>query len=551
MSAPAVLKSLDGLPPVQRCLSDSEIRIGEAARREMAVLGCGGDRGAKEAILVVAEPLTPALQVALRDLRSRVRQRGYDVIAEFRAAPGLVPLIYQRLAEGQASLEGEGRTAAQETFDHLVEQAGELGASDIHLVIRPASASILFRIHGELSAVTQWTRERATEVASCAYNTLAEVRDVTWDPSRRQDANIARGIGGRVHRLRYAHAPLYPDGVHVVLRLLSSGRGFAFAPSLQHLGYDDGQAAAIEAMVAEPSGIVVISGETGSGKSTTLANLMHLLMTREGGGLTILTVEDPPEYEVPGVLQTPVVRSRDDAERGVDPYAEAIRSAMRRDPDLLMIGEIRDLPTAVLAAQAAQSGHPVLTTVHASRALDIVGRLEGLGATLANNPINRALLCAPRFLSGLIHQVLVPVLCEHCSTPFAVAAAAGRIEAGLAARVAAVLDDTAGVRVRGTGCGRCRAGVKGRTVCAEVITPDAELRQLLRDGRDQEAFDYWVGQRAGEGGGYSIWAHALAKLRAGVVAPADLESCLGRLRLESGSGRRPPRAVAAAARGGR
>jgi type II secretory ATPase GspE/PulE/Tfp pilus assembly ATPase PilB-like protein len=203
---------------------------------------------------------------------------------------------------------------------------------------------------------------------------------------------------------------------------------------------------------------------------------------------------------------------------------------MRRDPDVLMIGEIRDIDTTVLAAQCAQSGHPVLTTVHASRALDIIARLEGMGAALANNSVNRALLCAPRFIAGLIHQVLVPVLCQHCSLPFYQEVEAGRVEQRLGDRVRAAVNPD-GVRVRGGGCEHCRGGVTGRTVCAEVITPDAKLRELLLERRDQAAFDYWL-----TAGGYSIWSHALDKLQAGVVSPRDLEGALGRIRREASDG---------------
>jgi len=278
-----------------------------------------------------------------------------------------------------------------------------------------------------METVAHWTSGQALAMCACAYTVLAEIRDTTWVPDRQQDANFAHLIQGRLHRIRYSHKPIYPEGVQVVLRILSTGKGFAFVPTLQHLGYSDEQAETIRAMMAEPSGVLVISGETGSGKSTTLANLMNLLLKSAGGAVSLQTVEDPPEYEVPGAIQSPVIHSRDDQERGMNPYVATIRSAMRCDPDILVIGEIRDLETARLAASAAESGHPVLTTVHASRALGIIPRLEGLGSTLPNNPVNRALLCGPQFISGLIHQTLIPVLCDACSVPFRQAVDVGTV----------------------------------------------------------------------------------------------------------------------------
>jgi general secretion pathway protein E len=531
--APLKLKALTDLPPVlTRCLSDGDIRIGDAARKEMVLL----ESGLQQAVLILADRLSPQGANSVRDLKARAAEKGYRLQAVYQADPGLIPLIYQRFGAAAAVTAAEVDSEAQRRFDELVLRAGAEGASDIHVILRRDHAEIRFRIHGELETVAQWTAGQTAEMCACAYNVLAGIRDVTWDPSRRQDANMTRLIQGREYRLRYAHKPIYPEGTQVVLRLLSTGGGVQFAPSLQHLGYNEAQVDAIEGMVAEPSGVIVISGETGSGKSTTLANLMHLLLENSGGTISLQTVEDPPEYVVPGVIQGPVLHSRDDRERGLNPFVEAIKGAMRTDPDILMIGEIRDLDTAVLAAQIAQSGHPVLSTVHARRALGIVERLEGMGAATPNNPINRALLCAPGFLAGLIHQTLIPVLCGHCARPFGEALAQGQVPPGLDARVRAVAgrDGLAPIRVRGPGCPACRKGIRGRTVCAEVVAPEAELLDLLRERRDREAFDHWLGA----GGGYSIRDHAIDKMCAGLLSPVDVEAYLGRLRLESKAAKR-------------
>jgi general secretion pathway protein E len=539
----AKLKSLADLPQdVRRALSDSEIRIPETARSEVVLLECSLQR----AVLVLAEHLSGLAASAVRDLRARAGQKGYVITAEYRADAGLIPLIYQQFGVGAASGAVEVRTEAQRRFDDLVIRAAESGASDIHVLLREDHAEISFRINGDLERMAQWTVAQATEMCACAYNVLGGIRDVTWDPSSRQDAAIARTLQGRPYRLRYAHKPIYPDGTQVVLRLLSTGGAFKFAPSLQHLGYSEAQAETIEWMVAEPAGVIVISGTTGSGKSTTLANLMHLLVERSGGTISLQTVEDPPEYVVPGVLQGPVIHSRDDRERGTNPFVEAIKGAMRTDPDILMIGEIRDLDTAVLVAQVAQSGHPVLTTVHAQRALGIVARLEGMGATSPNNPIHRTLLCSPGFITGLIQQTLIPVLCPQCSVPWSKAINQGEVDAGLQARVMAVAGERLErIRLRGMGCDACRKGVRGRTVCAEVIAPDPTLLGLLGANRDQEAFDYWLG---GEFGGYSMRDHALDKMRAGLLSPLDVEAYLGRLRTETrGAKRKEPKRLRLAA----
>ena len=306
--------------------------------------------------------------------------------------------------------------------------------------------------------------------------------------------------------------------------------------SLCKLGYNSIQADAILAMIAEPSGMLVISGETGSGKSTTLANLTHILLVQSNDSISLQTVEDPPEYEVPGAIQTPVIHSRDDRDNRVNPYVEAIKSAMRCDPDIIVVGEIRDFDTARLAAAASESGHPVMTTLHASRALNIIARMSGFGASMPLNPVNRALLCGPQFLSGLVHQTLIPVLCGKCSVPFIDAVKAGRVDDGLVTRVTVVSGgDMERIRMRGAGgkCPHCRKGIVGRTVCAEIIIPDSKILKLLLENRDQEAFDTWL-----ENGGYSIRDHAIDKMMDGILSPTDIEANLGRLKLESKAARR-------------
>ena len=148
-----------------------------------------------------------------------------------------------------------------------------------------------------------------------------------------------------------------------------------------------------------------MAGGVGSGKSTSIVGILHEELEMHQSRLRIITVEDPPERVIPGATQVPVVRKRGTA--AGDEFSFAIRGALRCDPDTLMVGEIRDLQSAVLAIKFAQSGHRVYTTVHASTALGIVGRLVGLG-------VDSTLLCMPDVLKGLIFQTLVPQLCPSC-----------------------------------------------------------------------------------------------------------------------------------------
>lgn len=502
------------LDPEFNMLAAFDQRLPAHARADVCVV-----RSATRHLILVTDPVSAKNQVVLNEVERRMTAA--DIHPEIRRLPaGGVTESRDELA-AKAEVTGDmEKFEAQLRFESLLIEATALGASDIHLTIQDQT-TIQVRVHGEIMDLGTWSRQEGTETASVAYSVLGGITDVTFDPARRQDANVAFAVGDRKFLLRYSHAPIYPEGLHLGIRILIAGKAYQFAPSLAALGYTETQCRLIEEISMEPSGLLIISGETGSGKSTTLANLLHGKVVQSDGRIVILTVEDPPEYAIPGVRQSPVGTGRAGDANG---FVGALRSAMRRDPDILMIGEIRDLDTAVLAAQCAQSGHLVFSTVHASRALNIPARMAGLGAAMPTNPVTRAVIAAPGFLAGLIHQVLVPILCTACKVPLSLEA----VDPRLIQRLESVALDPATLSVRGSGCERCRGqGVQGRTVCAEVILPTPSLRKLLLEGRDEEAFQEWL-----KDGGYSIWHHAIDLIRGGEVSPEDVEEALGVIRRE-------------------
>jgi hypothetical protein len=219
----------EGLPPD---IAAGLIAVSGPVRREMALL-----QGEAGVLLVRVQNLSAAGLHALRDLRTRAEARGSPVAGECVAVSGLMPLLYQHFADfGKAAALSAREEAtpttsdseAQQAFEDLVFQAGESGASDIHVIIRRDRAEIQFRIHGEIEDTAHWTVQQAESMCACAYTVLAKIRDVTWVPDRPQDANFAHTIRGRLHRIRYSHKPIYPQGVHVVMRILSTGKGFTF-----------------------------------------------------------------------------------------------------------------------------------------------------------------------------------------------------------------------------------------------------------------------------------------------------------------------------------
>jgi len=271
--------------------------------------------------------------------------------------------------------------------------------------------------------------------------------------------------------------------------------------------------ATLNELAEENSGMVIISGPTGSGKSTTLERLMRQIVATNPGG-NCLSVEDPPEYRIPGLVQLPVANLKSDEDRG-HAYAEAIAAALRSDPDRIMIGEIRTRATACHAFEAVMTGHQVLTTVHANDSLGIVPRLMDIG-------VEKYKLRDPSLIRGLLAQRLVRRLCRSCRRP--VHPARANLRKDLVARLTALLPEQP-IWMPGPGCGNCRDGYQGRTVIAELATPDHILLDLMVGGEREPAMRHWVRNL----GGRPFVQHALEKIASGIVDPVQVESKVCRL----------------------
>lgn len=282
----------------------------------------------------------------------------------------------------------------------------------------------------------------------------------------------------------------------------------------------------LEFMMRSPWGVTIFAGETGSGKSTSLFTMMTDLAKWNPGSM-LFTVEDPPEYNMEqfGIAQIPVPQKKDKSD---NPFAEALRSLMRLDPDLAMVGEIRDADSAEAVVNLVRSGHKIVSTVHASGALSIIERLMTFNVDLST-------MTSRSFIAGFIAQRLAPTLCEHCKEDYH-----DRIEfdvAGLHDRIASVTTDGDTLFVRGSGCKHCNGtGIGGQTVLAEVVIPDGKLLEILRSGDFNGAYEYWRSFRQptianidGSMVGMTMLEHGILKMRAGLIAPDDLEHACGPL----------------------
>jgi general secretion pathway protein E len=297
-----------------------------------------------------------------------------------------------------------------------------------------------------------------------------------------QDGRFRVVVEGREIDLRISIVPTL-HGESVVMRLLDRAR----APlDLAELGYNPALRAQLETLLALPSGMLLVTGPTGSGKTSTLYAALQLLNSHER---KILTIEDPVEYELPGVNQIPVRPAI-----GLT-FASMLRSLLRQDPDIMLVGEIRDLETAHIAAQASLTGHLLLSTVHTNDAIGTIVRLTDMG-------LEDYLVAA--VLKGIVAQRLVRCLCPDCRSPYTAAEGA--------------------TLYRATGCENCAGtGYRGRTAIAELLMFDDVLARLIvsRAGAVE------LRKAALDGGMIDLRSDGLAKVTAGITSMDEVLRVIG------------------------
>ncbi|WP_370663308.1 GspE/PulE family protein [Massilia mucilaginosa] len=367
----------------------------------------------------------------------------------------------------------DGKTAAVLSFASVSEAASpavklvnstlydalKAGASDIHLESTAGGLAVKYRVDGVLDHATSVGGIEVAEHIISRLKVLAEL-DIA---ERRvpQDGSFRVESGGREIDLRVSIMPSI-HGEDAVIRILDKRAMIEAygALTLEALGFDAASLVSLRMLAQEAYGMLLVTGPTGSGKTTTLyAALTEIHNGRE----KIITIEDPVEYQLPGILQIPV-----NEKKGLT-FAKGLRSILRHDPDKIMVGEIRDRETAEIAVQSALTGHLVLTTVHANNVFDVFGRFTHMGI----DPY--AFVSA---LNGIWAQRLVRMNCPHCAEQFTPSDA----------ELDAVNLERADVHdylfMQGKGCGDCRGtGYKGRRSIAEILTLNDEIRELIVDKR--------------------------------------------------------------------
>jgi general secretion pathway protein E len=371
----------------------------------------------------------------------------------------------------------------------LLDRAVELRATDVHLEPFQTGLIVRLRVDGVLRTVP-------TPVGALPQAIISRIKILAGlnIAERRlpQDGAARLNIGGVAIDIRVATVPTQ-HGEAAVIRLLSKDRGLL---DIVKLGMASADKERIARLLALPHGLVVITGPTGSGKTTSLATMLNILNDKSR---KILTVEDPVEYEIHGVNQTQVKPAI-----GLT-FATALRSFLRHDPDVIMVGEVRDSETAHISVHAALTGHLVLTTLHTETAASAMPRLVDLG-------VEGFLLAST--LRGVIAQRLVRVLCDRCRRPHQLSSA------DLAAdpRYGALNFKIGDMMYEPGGCERCGGtGYRGRNGVFEIIEMNEEIRSLIGTTANSNEIE----RAALRGGMTTMLDDAVAKCRAGITSPAE------------------------------
>lgn len=370
--------------------------------------------------------------------------------------------LAEELPQTEDLLASEDDAPIIKLINAMLGEAIKEGASDIHIETFEQQLVIRFRVDGVLKEVLKPNRKLASLLVSrikvMAKLDIAEKRVP-------QDGRISLRIAGRAVDVRVSTMPS-SFGERVVLRLLDKNNARL---NLEDLGMSEQNRGHFASLIRKPHGIILVTGPTGSGKSTTLYAGMSDINSRDRN---ILTVEDPIEYEIPGIGQTQVNPKVDMT------FARGLRAILRQDPDVVMVGEIRDLETAQIAVQASLTGHLVLSTLHTNTAAGAITRMEDMG-------VEPFLLSSS--LLGVLSQRLVRTLCNNCKE--------AHIADEQECRLLGVAPNQQVTIYRPVGCEECNHnGYRGRTGIHEMLVVDETVRELIHNGKGEQAVEKYVRQ---------------------------------------------------------
>ncbi|WP_411566808.1 GspE/PulE family protein (plasmid) [Pseudomonas orientalis] len=475
-----------------------------------------GDLGNREAVVLVSEQLLgKPLHV---DTRQKLIAASYAIAFERIAHVSVITDLNKAMNSNGAD---DKASDAKALIEELIHAAIDDPSTDIHLCCREKTGMALFRVHSRIYPNHQYGVEQSEQIASYLFTHMSEPKTRSHNTfsleNKSMSCMIKTRVKGTEYKLRYKYIRMV-DGWDVVIRLLPAETQNEQNQTLESSGYEVSQAKLLAQCVSRSIGLIAILGPTGSGKSTTLKICMEADPNRMQRKR--YSVEDPVEYKIYAVSQISI--QRDDHEDKLDSIKAlngTLLDVLRGDPDDVMVGETRDASTASIVADFVMTGHKLYTTLHTSTAFGAILRLNRLG-------LDRHILADRQFLSALVFQRLLPVMCDHCKVPASAVLAPEKMQL-LEAKYH--LDTAKIFCSKENGCSHCKGrGITGSTVVAEIVAPDKVIRQFIAEGKDEQAETYWRESRKSpfddpDMTGKTAYEHALYKISQGRIDPRDLE----------------------------
>ena len=437
---------------------------------------------------------------AVYNFEANVKRRKIPIKAPRYVTLNEIAAIYAYAERGAGTVDVSAEEAEdmqmQIDFINIIQRASQKKVSDVHVVVG-SSSTVLFRENGIMVKQNEYGGEWGEAFVRSVFAST-DISDSNYSQNEFQGAQKLgstplRGSKGKlmlphnVLAIRLQFNPIAFGSQYLVMRLLYADDNPEGSSDLRSLGLGKYEEDLFYKMRSMAVGLNVVAGPTGSGKSTTLQRNLIKLLQEKNYQINLLTVEDPPEYPIPGARQMPVTNANTEEEKN-EQFTKALSAALRSDPDVILVCESRSLSTADLTFKGALSGHGVWTTLHANSAPAIVTRLRDMG-------IQPYLLNDPELVKGLVSQRLFRKLCPNCRQSIKTKEGTPEFE-----RLRNALGDYGieNVYVSGPGCKACGyKGFKGRMAVDEIILPDSRFLRLMIDNETAKAIDYWVSELNG------------------------------------------------------
>ncbi|WP_080416850.1 ATPase, T2SS/T4P/T4SS family [Burkholderia ubonensis] len=519
------VQSVAELPAIHRIYTaaKADFEVPESLR---AVLVATGHEGGAASILIDPASYRQA-SMHVDSLRERLRKAQIRVVKAAFADRDLIAAIY-KTEHHEALVDDIATSSSDESrlFDTFIRYGIENGATDLHVIVKGQHGVVKYRIDGEMEVMKGstkgvYTREQLNGAFGYAYNKLMADRTGSHSSFTSEDfqsCKIPYRVGEKAMNLRWQSSRGF-EGFTVYIRFLMKDKTFK-ADRFQDFGYEDDQADMFARVGRTRKGMILIVGETNSGKSTALTHYIETLPDRDK--LNIIMVEDPTEKAVDGTSLQISLQRKLSVESDKTPFREVQGVLMRSDPCIIAQGEIRDIDSGTCAKTLLESGHQVLATSHAPGVMDAFVRLTSSEIGFSMETLTR-----PRFWALVVAQALVPRLCS-CSSDQCADETIPHITAFIRERFQI---DTSNMRTKKEGgCPLCSGrGTKGLTVVAEMYQPTRNFLQAMRSNDDYAAERIWRSESdkrfdSPDMRGKTMFEHALYKAYKGLIDPRQVET---------------------------